>query len=226
VTAAAPSWKLEKRDWDAINTYVRLSDLARPDVEAAILTFRRNREYEEQKPSAELVRSRLGNVATAAQQLIEYIKQLTNHERHELSGSDFFGPDFEVEPSEFRHAHVDELLEELVDRATFLSELSTDASKYQIYPQIYSKKKVVSRPADHLVESLDRILTKHGGLTVTLANPIGSFIFAVFKCADRSVGDGSIDDAVRRFGRRRGEYERKKRLDPPEIRGGKSQRTD
>ena len=101
---SAASRTLSHREWNDINKYVKLPDEARTGIEHAIVWFRLSRAREEKKPPTALVRSRLNNVARAAQTLSEAIEELSEHERFEMYTSDFLGPEFEEMPSELRRS--------------------------------------------------------------------------------------------------------------------------
>jgi hypothetical protein len=191
------------REWNDINKNVKLPDEARLSVEDAIYIFRLHRMYEQNKPPSALVRSRLDNVWHAAKALSHAIEDLSGHERHELCTSDFLSPKFEAMPYERRQEHIESVLRAALNSSAFLAELCAVTSVHQVSSKTYSKKYAVSRPADTLVDHLDRILVKHGCPPVSRAKPAMAFLLAVFKIADSSVDSGAIEEAARRCDERR-----------------------
>jgi hypothetical protein len=135
--------------------------------------------------------------------------------------SDFLGPKFEAMPYELRQAHIESVLRAALNNSAFLAELCADTSEHQVSSKTYSKKYVVSRPADKMVDHLDRILVKHGCQPVSRAKPAMAFLLAVFKIADSSVDSGAIEEAARRCDERRGELLGFNCTKNPEIPGGK-----
>jgi hypothetical protein len=218
---AAASRTLSDREWNDISKHVKLPNEARPSIEGAIIWFRLQRTSEQNKPPAALVRSRLNNVARAAKTLSQAIEELSEHERFELYTSDFWGSEFEAMPSELREAHVGGFLKATLDQATVLAERCADKSEHEVSSKTYSKKYAVSRPADHMVDRLDRILVKHGCQPVSRAKPAMAFLIAVFKIADSSVDSGAIEEAARRCDERRGELLGFNCTKTPGIPGGK-----
>jgi hypothetical protein len=211
---------LSDREWNDISKHVKLPDEARPSIEGAISIFRLHRMYEQKKPRTALVRSRLNNVWRAAKALSLAIEDLSGHERHEMYTSDFLGPEFEAMPYELRQAHIEGVLRAALNNSAFLADLCVDTSD-QVSPSTYSKKYAVSRPADKLVDHLDRILVKHGCSPVSRAKPAMAFLLAVFKIADSSVDSGAIEEAARRCDEHRGELLGFNCTKNPEIPGGK-----
>jgi hypothetical protein len=195
---------LSDLEWNDINKYVKLPDEARPSVEGAISNFRLRRIYEQKKPRTAAVRSRLNNVWHAAIALSLAIEELSGHERHEMCTSDFLGPKFEAMPYELRQAHIEGVLRAALSNSAVLAELCADTSEHQVSSKTYSKKYAVSRPADAMVDDLDRILVKHGCPPVSRKKPAMAFLLAVFKIADSSVDSGAIEEAARRCDERRG----------------------
>jgi hypothetical protein len=211
---------LSDREWNDISKHVKLPDEARSSVEGAIGIFRLDRMYEQNKPRTALVRSRLNNVWRAAKAMSLAIEDLSGHERHEMCTSDFLSPEFEAMPYELRQAHIEGVLGAAHDQSAFLADLCVDTSD-QVSPSTYSKKYAVSRPADKMVDNLDRILVKHGCQPVSRAKPAMAFLLAVFKIADSSVDSGAIEEAARRRDERRGELLGFNCTKNPEIPGGK-----
>jgi hypothetical protein len=111
--------------------------------------------------------------------------------------SDFLSPEFEAMPYELRQAHIESVLRAALNNSAFLADLCVDTSD-QVSSKTYSKKYAVSRPADKMVDYLDRILIKHGCPPVSRAKPAMAFLLAVFKIADSSVDSGAIEEAARR----------------------------
>src|SRR4030095_1426734 len=132
VVGDAASRVLSDRQWNDINKYVKLPDEARPSVEAAIGNFRLRRMYEQKKPPTALVRSRLNNVLHAAKALSLAIEDLSGHESHAMSTSDFLSHEFEAIPYELRQAHIEGVLRATLDQSAFLADLCADTSEYQV----------------------------------------------------------------------------------------------
>jgi hypothetical protein len=200
---AIASRTLSDREWNDINKHVKLPDEARPSVEDAISIFRLHRMYEQKKPRTALVRSRLNNVLRAAKALSLAIEDLSGHERHEMCTSDFLSPKFEATPYELRQAHIEGVLRATLNNSAFLAGLCADTSEHQVSSKTFSKKYAVSRPADGMIDHLDRILVKHGCQPVSRAKPAMAFLLAIFRIADSSVDSGAIEEAARRCDKRR-----------------------
>jgi hypothetical protein len=202
---ATPAWTLSDREWSDIKPHAKLPDEARPSIEGAIIIFRSYRASEQRLPASAVVRDRLNKVAAAARVLASAIDQLSKHERFEMYTSDFLGPEFEEMPSERREAEIEGILNATLEQTKLIAEMCADVSEHQVSSKLYSKKYVVSRPADHMTDRLDAILAKYGCSPISRAKPAMNFLLAVFKVADVSVQSGAVDEAADRRVKRRGE---------------------
>lgn len=191
--------RLSDEQWATITKHVALPPAARSEIESSIDRYWMAKRFRDKKPSAEEVRSRLQKVAEATQRMKSAIGALTDAEVTELRTSNFYwGPESEW-PNEELEAHIRGMLGSLADQAAAVENLIEETS---VNSARYSRKS--PKHVDGLIQHLGPMLERHGGPPLSRGKPVLSMLMAVFRIADPSVTQASVEEAIKRLPGKRG----------------------
>jgi hypothetical protein len=193
----APQWLLSELEWQKIAKPAGLDAAARQRIENAVATYRYSKNAKLRKPLPAAVKKRLKRAADAAIAYVLALTALGEEEKFKLQHVDDDGM-YGLR----KDGNVDGVLSAAVRQAEFLVDLCT-TTEGQI-----ARGRRSARLLHDFVRELDAILFKFSGKHIKRSNAPEQFVHAACKIADRELGPGSIEEAMKAVIAGRGEKPR------------------
>ena len=184
--------KLSNVEWMRLSAIIPMGPNARSEIDNAIFVYRLANGFEQQKLRPAEIRNRLLRIAKAAEDFVELVRSMDEEASWLIA-----------HPGTYSNSNENNIFSELLE-LTSGARLIGDWCRYAADRGERHDPLPRTFWLDHLVENIDAVLQRAAGVRARRSKAPRDFVHAVCTLADPSIGPGSIEGALKKLSKNRG----------------------